>query len=254
MKIQLFRLSFILFLACLASCTPQKNLVYFQGVIPSLQSDSTSVLRIYPGDILTINIFTINPEAFPYLSSGTDHPLSDTRSPYEKGFVVSDEGVLKLPLIGNVELKGLTIPQATRLIEGKFNGYIDDPIVTIKKLNFKITVLGEVNHPGTYPILNEKATLPEVLGLAGDLSPFGDRQNLRIIRQENNKTTDMTVDLTNAASLKPGVYYLHPDDIVYVSPVRRKAFQNISPSVTVFTSLLTTAIVVLTFLITTNKN
>jgi polysaccharide export outer membrane protein len=183
-----------------------------------------------------------------------DKPVSDNRSPYEKGYVLNDKGEVKLPLIGAVNLAGLTIPAATSLIEEKFKAYISDPIITIKKLNFKVTILGEVNRPGTYQVMNEKATLLEALGLAGDLSTFGDRKSIRIIRTENNVTKDFMVDLTNASSLTTEVYFLHPDDVVYVSPVPRRAFQNISPAVTVFTSILTTAIVVVTFIITTNKN
>lgn len=235
------------------SCTPQKKLIYFQGEIPSISADSIYKARIYAGDLLLINIFTINSEAYPFLSSPKDASGADSHSAYEKGNVVNENGEIKLPLIGTVLLKGLTIAEASILLEQKFKEFILEPIVTVKKLNFKITVLGEVNKPGTYLIQNEKATLPEVLGLAGDLSQFADRQNLRIIRDENGQRFDFSLDLTDAKSLLAHSYYLHPDDIVYVSPLRRKAFQNISPSVTVFTSILTSAVVVLTFLYVTTK-
>jgi polysaccharide export outer membrane protein len=254
MKIQLFRYFILLSVLLAAACTPQRNLVYFQGALPALKADSNSLVRIYPGDILSISVFTINNEAYPYLSGGMEKPVSDNRSPYEKGYVLDDKGNVKLPLIGAVNLTGMTIASATSLIEEKFKAYIADPIVTLKKLNFKITVLGEVNRPGTYQVMNEKATLLEALGLAGDLSTFGDRKSIRIIRTENNVTKDFMVDLTSASSLTNEVYFLHPDDVIYVSPVPRRAFQNISPAVTVFTSILTTAVVVVTFIITTNKN
>ena len=254
MKIQLFRYFILLSVVFAFSCTSQKNVIYFQGELPALKADSNSFVRIYPGDILSVSIFTINSEAFPYLSGGMEKPVSDNRSPYEKGYVLNDKGELKLPLIGAVNLTGLTIPAATSLIEEKFKLYINDPIVTVKKLNFKVTVLGEVNKPGTYPIMNERVTLLEALGLAGDLSQFGDRKTVRIIRTENNSTKEFSVDLTNAKSLTPDVYFLHPDDVIYISPVTRRNFQNISPSVTIFTSILTTAVVVMTFIITNNKN
>lgn len=248
------RTLFILTLIIFAGCTSQKNVIYFQGKTPSLQQDANSKLRIYPNDILAISIFTINAEAYPYLSTGFDKPVSDNRSAYEKGFVVNEKGELKLPLIGTVNITGLTIPEAVSMLETKFKEFIDEPIITVKKLNFKVTILGEVNKPGTYPIMNEKATLLEVLGFGGDLTPFGDRKNVHLIRTENNQTKDFYVDLTDANSLTPEIYFLHPDDVIYVSPVKRKAFQNISPSVTVFTSILTTTVIVMTFLITnTNK-
>ncbi len=250
---KLFRLLFYCLILFCVACSSQKSVIYFQGATPQLQQDANSMLKIYSGDILGINIFTINADAYPYLSTGMDKPISDNRSPYEKGFIVNERGEIKLPLIGAVNLLGLTIPEATQLLETKFKTYIDDPIVTLKKLNFKVTVLGEVNKPGTYPILNEKATLLEVLGFAGDLSQYGNRKNVHIIRTENNSTKDFYIDLTEPKSLTAEVYYLHPDDVVYISPVKRKAFQNISPSVTVFTSILTTTVVVISFLITSTK-
>lgn len=242
-----------LLLSVLFSCTSQKKLVYFQGNIPQLKESDIYKLRIYPGDILSINIFTINAEAYPYLAVPADKPSSDNRSAYEKGYIVNDKGEVKLPLIGSVLLTGKTMSEATQILEAKFKEFMEDPIVTVKKLNFKITVLGEVNRPGTYQILNEHATLPEVLGMAGDLSVYGDRQKVRIIREENQQTKDFFIDMTDASSLSAEIYYLHPDDIIYVQPLKRRAFQNISPSVTIFTSIVTTAVIALTFIITQTK-
>lgn len=242
-----------LLLSVLFSCTSQKKLVYFQGTIPQLKESDIYKLRIYPGDILSINIFTINAEAYPYLAVPADKPSSDNRSAYEKGYIVNEKGEVKLPLIGSVLLTGKTMSEATQILEAKFKEFMEDPIVTVKKLNFKITVLGEVNRPGTYQILNEHATLPEVLGMAGDLSVYGDRQKVRIIREENQQTKDFFIDMTDASSLSAEIYYLHPDDIIYVQPLKRRAFQNISPSVTIFTSIVTTAVIALTFIITQTK-
>jgi len=89
--------------------------------------------------------------------------------------------------------------------------------------------------------------------MAGDLSVYGDRQKVRIIREENQQTKDFFIDMTNASSLSAETYYLHPDDIIYVQPLKRRAFQNISPSVTIFTSIVTTAVIALTFIITQTK-
>ena len=179
-----------------------------------------------------------------------DKPSSDNRSPYEKGYVVNEQGEVKLPLIGAILLTGKTINEATQALETKFREYMEDPIVTVKKLNFKVTVLGEVNRPGTYPILNEHATLPEVLGMAGDLTIYGDRTKVRIIREENQQTKDFFLDLTKGETLTADTYFPHPDDIIYIQPLKRRAFQNISPSVTIFTSVITTAVIALTFILT----
>ena len=95
----------------LPSCTPQKKLIYFQGQVPSLAESAAYQVRIYPGDILSINIFTINTEAYPYLSVPADKPMSDTRSAYEKGIIVNEAGEVKLPLVGAVSLNGKTITE-----------------------------------------------------------------------------------------------------------------------------------------------
>ena len=233
-------------------CTSQKNLIYWQGAIPPLSKDSIFILRIHPGDILSINVFTINAEAYPYLSIPNERTSTDNRSAYEKGYIVNDSSLIKLPLIGAVNLNNLTIGEATKYIENKFKVFIDEPIVTIKKLNYKITVLGEVNKPGTYSVMNEKITLPEALGIAGDLTQFGDRKTVRIIRDEDGVRKDFLVDLTDPNSLLPSFYYIHPDDVIYVQSLKHRSFQVIGPEVLVITSILTTAAVILTLILTIN--
>ncbi len=252
MKISIRKIAAIVLLGIMASCTPQKKLVYFQGQVPSLKEGSYK-LRIYPGDILSIYVFTINSDAFPFLAQPGEKPINDSRSPYERGYVVTENGEVKIPLIGSVTIKGLTLQEAGDLIESKFKVYMEDPIVTIRKLNFKVTVLGEVNKPGTYYIYNDRATLPEVLGLAGDLTGFGNRTNVKLIREENNDSKQFVLDLTSSNVLSAETYFLHPDDIIYVEPTRKRAFQNVSPTVTIFTSVITTAVLVFTFIITNNK-
>jgi len=246
----------IFILACCAlfvSCASQKKLVYFQGEIPPLSADSVYQLKIFPGDLLSVQVFTINTEAFPYLSTPNERQGTDNRSPYEKGYLVNNQGEITMPLVGIVPLRGLTLQEASEAVRNKFKEYLDDPVVTVKRLDFKVTVLGEVNRPGTYRVDNELATLPEVLGMAGDLSQFADRKMVRIIRNDDSVRKDFFVDLTDAKSLQVSTYYIHPGDIIYVQPVKRRAFQNISPSVTLFTSILTTAIVVTTFIVTQTK-
>lgn len=234
------------------SCTPQKKLVYFQGNFNAL-NDSTSAsyfkLKIIPGDILLVNVFTINQEAFPYFNLTSDKQGSDTRSPYEKGYVVNDRGAIQLPLVGEVVVQNMTMTEASDVVKEKLLKYVDDPIVTIKKLNFKITVLGEVAHPGSFPVYNESATLPEALGMAGDITSFGNKTSVKIIRNDSKTPRVLIADLTNASSFTQENYFLHPDDIVYVDPVKRKALQNVNPAITLITSLITTAVVVISFIV-----
>ena len=243
-----------LWVAILAlSCTPQKKLVYFQGKFNAVNDSSAAnyfKLKIIPGDILLVNVFTINPEAFPYFNIVSDKQPSDTRSPYEKGYTVSERGTIEMPLVAEVSVLNMTMTEASDAIKEKLRKFMDEPMVTVKKLNFKITVLGEVARPGTFNIYNETVTLPEALGLAGDISAFGNRTTVKIIRSISKTPQVIAVDMTDAGSLTLENYYLHPNDIIYVEPLKRRALQNISPAITLLTSLLTTTIVVLTFILT----
>ena len=239
-----------------SSCTPQKKLVYFQGNFNAVNDSTASNyfrLKIIPGDILLVNVFTINPEAFPYFNIASERQSSDTRSAYEKGYKVSSQGTIEMPLVGEVSVINMTMSEASDAIRKKLKQFMDEPMVTVKKLNFKITVLGEVTHPGAFDIYNESVTLPEALGLAGDISPYGNRTSLKIIRNNSKTPQVLSIDMTRAESLTLDNYYLQPNDIVYVEPLKRRALQNVTPAITLLTSLLTTTIVVLSFIITNNK-
>ena len=122
------RIIIFFFIILFGACTSQKKLIYFQGEIPILLSDSLYKPYIFSGDILSINVFTINNEAYPYFSIPKDQSVTDNRSAYEKGYLVNEAGEVKLPLIGSVILKGLTINQAINRIEQKLQYFIQEPI------------------------------------------------------------------------------------------------------------------------------
>ncbi|MBL0342298.1 MAG: SLBB domain-containing protein [Bacteroidetes bacterium] len=129
---------------------------------------------------------------------------------------------------------------------------MDAPIVVVKKLSFKVTVLGEVNKPGLYYVNNEKITLLEALGMAGDLNNYGDRQEIKIVRQSDEGYKELKVDLTTKAALNTEVAYLYPDDVVYVKPIKRRNVLTISPTVAVITSILATFTIMLSVILREN--
>jgi polysaccharide export outer membrane protein len=243
----------VLAVALLTGCVPQRDIVYFQGKLPSFSPADSFRLQIRNGDQLAVNVFTTHTDAFPYFSPPGERAFGDSRSAYEKSYLVRDSGTIALPLIGAVKLEGLQLREAESLISSKLRAFFDDPVVSVKKLDYRVTVLGEVNRPGLYTVTDERITLPELLGMAGDLTQFGDRKTIRIIRTGTTGAVELTADLTDAASLNGSVYFLHPDDVVYVSPVRRRAFQNTSGVVLLFTSILTTAAVLVTAMVAVNK-
>jgi len=209
-------------------------------------------LTISPNDILSIQVFTINTEAFPGVATTVDKQIIDNRSPYEKGFIVDKFGFVDLPLIGKVNFSGLTMTEARDTLIKRFEYYMDSPIVVIKKLSFKITILGEVNRPGLYYVENEKITLLEGLGLAGDLTIFGSRKDVKLIRRTADGYKEILIDMTTKSILNSEVAYLYPDDVIYVKPISKKGAATISPSVLIVTSILTTLTLVISVILKEN--
>jgi polysaccharide biosynthesis/export protein len=227
----------------LVSCTPQRKLVYLQGDPAVLRDTTTFEMKLYPGDIISVELFTVNPEAFPGLGISSDHITgTDNRSAYEKGFILDKNGDVSLPYIGKIHLAGLSLSAAHDSVDQRFRQYIDEPVVVLKKLSFKVSVVGEVNRPGLYYIPNEQLTLLEGLALAGDLTNYADRTSVKILRKNGDAIDEILVDLTQKTSYIGQSKFLHPDDIIYVAPSRKKGFTTISPATAVITSLLTVII------------
>jgi len=228
-------------------CTPQRKLIYMQGD-SAIWNDTTSfTMMLFPGDILMVQLFTVNQEAFPGIAnSSVAAEGNDTRNAYEKGFVVDHDGNLTLPYVGTMHIAALSIDEARDTILNRFKKYIDDPVVIVKKISFKVSIIGEVNKPGLYYVPNEQLTLLEALAMAGDLNNFGDRTNLKILRKTTTGTIEINVDLTQKESFTKQAKYIHPDDVIYISPTRKKAFTAVSPAAAIFTSLLASMALIVT--------
>lgn len=238
---------FLLLIVLVNACTPQRKLIYLQGDAEIWNDTSSFVMYLFPGDILMVQLFTVNQDAFPGITnSSVTAEGNDTRNAYEKGFVVDQRGNLTLPYIGTMKVAGLSLDDAHDTINNRFKQYIDDPVVILKKLSFKVSVLGEVNKPGLYYVPNEKLTLLEALAMASDLNNFGDRTKLKILRKTVNGTIEFNVDLTKKESFKGQARFIHPDDVIYVPPTRKKAFTAVSPAAAIFTSLLTSMALIVT--------
>ncbi|MBT8195567.1 MAG: polysaccharide biosynthesis/export family protein [Bacteroidia bacterium] len=248
-----YLLILLVFAGILSSCTPQKKLIYFQHG-EAIQQDSASLfqpfeLKIYPNDILQVQLYTINPDALPSISSTMDRSMNDNRSVYEKGFMVDNRGYVTIPLIGEVYVAGLTLDEAKLKILNEYKRFIESPTLVLRKLSFRISVLGEVNNPGLIYVPGEKITLIEAIAMAGDLTNFADRTEIKILRTIEGQNQEIVLDLTSKELLFPNPIYLYPDDIVYIKPVKRKALANVSPGLTVITSIITTAVVTLSLIL-----
>lgn len=241
-------------LVVLSSCFPQKKYVYMQDAkdASSAGKQPEFTLVISPNDILSISVFTVNTEAFPGIASTVDKQVIDNRSSYEKGFIVDSDGFVELPLIGKVHLAGLSMSAARDSLVNRFEYYMDSPVVIVKKLSFKVTLLGEFNHPGLFYIPNEKVTLLEAIGLAGDLTIYGDRQAVKLIRKTEEGYKEIIIDLTTKSVLNSEVTWLHPDDVVYVKPIKRRGATTIGPTVLIVTSLVTALALVISVILRVN--
>lgn len=180
---------------------------------------------IQKNDILSISVNSLNPEAsvifntpnFPAsgLSMGANTTLSQS-----VGYLVDENGYIKFPVLGPIRAEGLTKNELTAEITRRLNDQklLKDPIVTVRQLNFHVTVLGEVAHPTVVPVPNEKINILEAIGLAGDLTIFAKRDNVLLIREENGIKNIQRINLNNSDLLTSPYYYLKSNDIVYVEP------------------------------------
>lgn len=209
------------FLVLSQSCITRKDISYFQDI-----SDSLSIQKItqgfeaviQAGDILSIHVTSLSSEASSFFNvegERTDQQVANT-------YLVDASGSVEIPLIGIVKVAGITSQVARQQIKDKLEKYLVDPTVNLRIRNFKVTVLGEVQKPGVYTIPNEKITLVEALGLAGDLTIFAKRINVLIIREENGERKFFKADLRSKEFFESDYYYLHSNDIVYVEPGKGK--------------------------------
>ena len=248
----------IVFTLLLSSCASRKKIVYFQSnkLSKSIKGNDVflpvSILK--PGDLLSIvvassNLETVRPFNLPSVSYSLENAKTSTNSQLQS-YLVSNEGTIEFPVLGTIDLSGLNTKEATKLIETKLKEYVLDPIVLVRLLNFKVTLLGELNRPGTYYVANERITLLEALGLAGDISIWGKRENVLIVREINGVTNKIRVDLTSDNLFDSEAYYLQQNDVIYIEPNKTKINSSsigvkTSVFISIISSVITLAIVLL---------
>lgn len=230
----IFSLIGILFLQ---SCVVTEKSVYFRDI-----PDSTRVTEIIPvvyqdpviqsDDILSITVQTIDPVASVAVNQVSAMPAigassaSATGMQTISGFLVDKNGDVTMSLLGSMRLAGLTTQQAKVLIEERASKFFKEPNVQVRFANYKITVIGEVNRPATYTVPNEKVTLLDALGLAGDLTIYGKRENVLLVRDNSGKKEFVRLNLNSSDVFKSPYFYLRQNDVIYVEPGKGKVAQN----------------------------
>lgn len=216
-------------IAFLGGCTSAKRLIYFQG---AANEDTVAIQEPYvptikKGDILSVQVSSLNADASVFfnpvsVADNNGSAMANNQLARTSGYLVGNDGTIKLPLIGQLTVVDLTDAQASDLITSKLKVYLKEPTVNVRNQNFKISVLGEVTRPAVFTIPNERVTIPEALGLAGDLTIYGRRDNVLIIREQGNKRVFTRIDLTRRDAFRSPYYSLRPNDIVYVEPGRAR--------------------------------
>ena len=220
----------------LTACQSYKKVPYFQNVEVVNEVEQQEKLydaKIMPKDLLTIVVSCTGPElAIPFnltVASNAGIAVSTssyvTTQPVLQPYLVDNEGNINFPVLGELKLGGLTKREAEQLIIDKLKPYMKEtPIVTVRMVNYKISVIGEVTRPGTFTISNEKVNLLEALAMAGDMTVYGLRDNVKLIREDaNGKQQIVTLDLNKAETILSPYYWLQQNDIVYVTPNKAKA-------------------------------
>ena len=235
----------------LTSCSTNMNVVYFQNA-KSLDTEvniDTFESRFKIGDIVSIHVSTFDMEAAsPFnLSTGSSGGEESESGGTGLDYLIGKDGSIDFPVLGKVKLVDLTNEEAKQFLIVKLKDYLKDPIVNIRIKNFRITILGAVNSPGTYTVQGERLTILEAIGLAGDLNIQGKRENILVIRDFSGTKTYTRVDITTKALTKSPVYYLTQNDVIYVEPNKAAIVaSNMDARIPLYISLISTVITIAT--------
>ena len=245
------------------SCASSKKVVYLQDVVPLKQQDIEQKYEVYVhnDDLLAIMVNSKNPElALPFNMPMISYQIGSQSAPQQRvlGYLVDTNGEIDFPILGKMHVAGLTRLQLTELIKQRLTeeDLIKDPVVTVQFLNYKVSVMGEVNRPGSFNISGDRITLLEALSMAGDLTIYGRRDRVAVIRENDGQRTILYHDLRSSDVFNSPCYYLQQNDIVYVEPNNSKAGQseiNQNKSVGVWLSAGSILVSIVSLIVTLTK-
>lgn len=250
---QKFKFASIAMVACLvASCTPSKDVVYFQDAnqFETLVDSNTSNTKFKVDDLVSIHVSVLDPEASAPFNLYRGSQEGGMR-PEQVDYLVDKNGEIDFPVIGKIKIAGLSPSETQALLEKKLADYLVNPIINIRIKNFTVTILGAVGRPGTYPVNGEQITIMEALGLAGDITIKGRKDNVMVIRDFDGTKVYNRINLNQKDALKSPVFYLTQNDVVYVEPNKSgktasSLDQRASIAVSIISVLITSTVVLLT--------
>ena len=229
-KITKLGLAALLMAMLFASCVPQKKMLYLKEAQMAAENQSINYVnersinyRLQPGDNLYIRfINTVDERTASPMRAESTRSLSSDASIYLQSYTLDEEGCIEMPLAGKIELLNLTVDEAKDRLQTVLDKYINQTTIIVKLSNFNLTVLGEVNRPGMYKVYQSQINLFEAISLAGNMTSFANKEDVKIIRQTDNGSEILTVDMGVADILSSPYYYLKPNDILYVEPLKIK--------------------------------
>jgi polysaccharide export outer membrane protein len=246
MKTQIYS-ALLLVTLVLTSCVSKGKIVYFQDneTVQVNELILNFEPKIQAGDLLSINVSAIEAEAALTFNL---YETTGTANAKPLNYLVDSDGEINFPVVGPIKVAGLTTKQVTQNLTNTLGDYLVNPIVNIRLINFKVTVMGEVKSPGTYTISNERITIVEALGLAGDLGIQGKRNTVLLIREREGKRSFITMDLTNKKLFNSPYYYLAQNDVIYVEPNKTKINSSVGSNTSVIISSVSILITLLAIL------
>jgi polysaccharide export outer membrane protein len=244
-------LPLIMVLVIVTGCASSKKLTYFNDIAATTGADSINrlqQLKIQPGDILQITITTLDKDISQIFNPNLAVAGSTASSGMEQGYLVDSTGNITLPVIGKINVRDKTTAEINDLVSHELEKTVRNAYVSTRLVNFRVSVLGDVAHPGSFRIGAERASLLDALSMAGDLNVTAKRDDIMIIREVNGIKTYSTINLNDSKTLSSPYYYLSNNDVIYVKPGPDRKFATsktiqLLPAIIGVISLITTIVI-----------
>lgn len=224
---------------------------HFSEFSPTLIQNKKSIYRLQPSDIISVQVKSSNEaEASNSIFNVASHQNGVYTTPgslFLEGYTIDTSGKIMLPILGEVAVKDLTIEEAQRVIQSNANKFLKNSTVIVKLTSFKVTVLGEVKNPGYLYVYNNQVTVLEALGLAGDLTQYANRKNIKLIRQVPSGSQVILLNLTDPKLISSEYFFLMPNDVLYIEPLKARANKTNLEVLGVVFAGLTTLVLILSY-------
>jgi polysaccharide biosynthesis/export protein len=242
------RIVLFTFLSLAASCVTQRDVEYLQDQnvdIKKFDDHEFPDYKLKSNDELYIQVNSLDEAAANIFSNATRQTYSlDPYAASLLSYSIDKDGYLILPVIGKILAKDKTLSQVSMILRDSLHHILNQPVVTVKLVNRYVSVLGEVRNPGHYPYSQEKLSIFDAVGMAGDVTDYGNRDKAILIRNDNGENVRVNINLTSSDILTSEYYYLRPNDIVYIKPLREKFWGLRQFPWSVFFAAITTGLLI----------